>query len=384
MHVGDGGGQVEGHDRAHFLGHILQVRAVAHRQDHLLQSCPVGCQHLLLDPTDGQHPALQGDLTRHADHRTHRDVTQQADQGRGHRDPGRGTVLGDGAGRHVHVEPLLGKDGRVDPELDRVRPHVGEGDLRRLLHDVAQLAGQGQPFRTVGHAGLDEEDVAARTGHGQSGHDTRHTGPVGRFEEEAWPSQPLAHVVRIHRHRGLTLAGRQLGGHLAQQPPDLTLQGTDTRLAGVSLGTAPADVDVEPLGEDRRVDPELRGVRAHVGEGDLRRLLHDVAQLAREGETLGAVGHAGLDEEDVAAGTGHGQAGDHAGHAGAVGRLEEEVWPAEPAPHVVRCRPGPGPRARRRRVQWPPCATAAELALEGPDTRLPGVVGHDGPQRFVA
>src|SRR5919202_40372 len=44
---------------------------------------------------------------------------------------------------------------------------------------------------------------------------------------------------------------------------------------------------------------------------------------------------AGLDEQHVASGTGHGQAGGHPGHAGAVGRLVVEPGTAQGGGHVL-------------------------------------------------
>ena len=97
-----------------------------------------------LTPTDRQHLALQGDLAGHADLRAHRATGQQADQRGGHGHPGRRTVLGHGTGRHVDVEALRSKARRSRPSALGVRAHVRQGDLRRLLHDVAELAGEGQ------------------------------------------------------------------------------------------------------------------------------------------------------------------------------------------------------------------------------------------------
>ena len=75
-----------------------------------------------------------------------------------------------------------------------------------------------------------------------------------------------------------------------------------------------------------RVDGQ---VAAHVGEGDLGRLLHDVAELAGDGET-GLARHRGrFDEEHVAAGAGDGEAGGHAGHGGPHRGLLEELLAAE-------------------------------------------------------
>ena len=118
-HLADVGRQMEGHLLPHRLGDVLEVGAVADRQHHRGQPGPVGGQHLLADAADGQHPALQGDLTGHAQHRAHRHVAEQADQRGGHGDPGGRPVLGDGAGRHVDVEPLAGEDRRVDAQCRR-------------------------------------------------------------------------------------------------------------------------------------------------------------------------------------------------------------------------------------------------------------------------
>ena len=48
-------------------GHVLEVGPVALGSTTVGEPGPVGGQHLLLDATDGQHPARQGDLAGHAD-----------------------------------------------------------------------------------------------------------------------------------------------------------------------------------------------------------------------------------------------------------------------------------------------------------------------------
>ena len=52
---------------AHLLGDLVEVAAVALGQDHVGQAGRVGREHLLLEPADRQHAALQGDLAGHAD-----------------------------------------------------------------------------------------------------------------------------------------------------------------------------------------------------------------------------------------------------------------------------------------------------------------------------
>jgi hypothetical protein len=64
--------------------------------------------------------------------------------------------------------------------------------------------------------------------------------------------------------------------------------------------------DASAVVEGAVVDVELRRVGAHPREGDSRRLLHHVAELAGQDERLLAFHGRGLDEQDVAAGASHG------------------------------------------------------------------------------
>ena len=182
-HVRVGVGEVERHRLADLLGHVLEIGPVALGQDHLGETGTVRGQHLLLDSADRQHLALQRDLASHADGRLDGPVGQQRDERGGHGDAGRRPVLGNGAGRNVDVHPLV--DGcRIDAELVGVRPHVAEGDVRALLHDVAELTGERQRRLAVDgqreRRGLDEQHVATHAGDGQARGDARHVGALGR------------------------------------------------------------------------------------------------------------------------------------------------------------------------------------------------------------
>ena len=66
------------------------------------------------------------------------------------RDAGRRPVLGHRASRDVDVDVVFREPFRVDSEPLRVAAHPGQRRLRRLLHDVAQLAGDGHPA-AAGH-----------------------------------------------------------------------------------------------------------------------------------------------------------------------------------------------------------------------------------------
>ena len=76
-------------------------------------------------PTSDAHLASGGHRHQRGDHRHTR----------------RRAVLGHRARGHVHVDPAVQRLG-VDAQLLGVRAHVGQRDLRRLLHHVAQLTGQ--------------------------------------------------------------------------------------------------------------------------------------------------------------------------------------------------------------------------------------------------
>src|SRR5581483_3910939 len=66
QHLVDRHREVEAHRLAHFLRHIIEIAAVALGQDHRGQSRGVSCEHLLLDPADGEHATLKRDLSGHA------------------------------------------------------------------------------------------------------------------------------------------------------------------------------------------------------------------------------------------------------------------------------------------------------------------------------
>ena len=83
--------------------------------------------------------------------------------------PGRRPVLRDRAFGNVDVD--VGRPVEVlgDVELVRLRAHVAHRRLRRLLHDVAELAGDRQPPLAGHPRRLDEHDLAADLRPGQAG-----------------------------------------------------------------------------------------------------------------------------------------------------------------------------------------------------------------------
>src|SRR6266540_315880 len=267
--------QVEGHLVAHRLWHVVEVAAVAARQDDLLEAGPVGGQHLLLDAADRQDASLQGDLAGHADLGADRTAGEQAHQRGRHGDAGARAVLRHRARRHVQVDSAS-LDLLVDAQLVSVRADVGEGDAGRLLHDVAELAGQGQARVAAHDAGLDEQHVAAGAGDRQAGGHARDGRALGRLEEEPLPAEVAADVRGVDHQRSLDLASRQLGRDLAEQPAELALEVSDARLARVVANDRPQGVggQLHLAGPQARL---LRPTAEQVVAGDRDLLLLGVA-----------------------------------------------------------------------------------------------------------
>ena len=114
--------------------------------------------------------------------------------------------------------------------------HVGQGDLCRLLHHVAELTGQGETGLAVHGRGLDEQHVATCTGHGQTSRHARDRGPDRRLLEVALAPERIAHCIEVDDHGCGCRAGRDLRRGLAQQRPEVTLELADSRLARVLGG----------------------------------------------------------------------------------------------------------------------------------------------------
>src|SRR4029453_4519100 len=89
------------------------------------------------------------------------------------------------------------------------------------------------------------------------------------------------------------------------------------------------------------------------------------------------------EERDAAAGAGDREPGRDAGHARALGGLEEEHRPSEVLADVGRGYPNGGLCLSARDTRRHLAKHLAELTLEVPDAGLPGVVPYDLPERAV-
>ena len=152
-----------------------------------------------------------------------------------------------------------------------MRPRVRERDLGRLLHHVAELAGQREPRLALHRGRLDEEDVATGAGDRQPGGHTGHRRAVGSLEEELRTSEVWAHVVGVDDDRGLGFARGQLGRHLAQHLAQLALEIPHTSLTRV-------------VGDDRP-----QGGVGHLDLGSVEAIAVELAReevVARDGDLL--------------------------------------------------------------------------------------------------
>src|SRR4051794_12390562 len=310
QHLADLGHPDELQALAQVLGDVVGVGLVERRGDDRAHVVALRGQRLLLQPADRQHLPGQRDLAGHRDVLAHAAAGEQRGQRGGHRDAGARAVLGRRAGGHVHVDVVVGEPrvGQVGRDLVGVRLDPGQRGLGRLLHDVAQLAGEHELAVTRRRAGLDEQHVAADGRPRQAGGHARRRGAPACLVVEARAAQQLAHALGRDRRLGRLGAVRRLGhlpGDLAAQRADLALE-----LAHSGLARVVGDDAAQRLVADG--DPRLLQAvaldlaRDEVALGDLQLLvlgvaseldeLHAVAQ--RAGHAVQVVGRA--DEHDLA------------------------------------------------------------------------------------
>ena len=152
---------------------FFDVFAVLLREDNVAYAGSFGRQNLLLDTAHGQHFAPQGNLARHGQVVFHLALREGRGQRGDHSDTGRGAVFGNGTFGYVDVHGPLVEHIFVDAQQRSVRLDVLQGNDSRLLHHVAQVAGEGEFLALrFAQARLDEEYFAAYRRPGQPGYDT--------------------------------------------------------------------------------------------------------------------------------------------------------------------------------------------------------------------
>ena len=227
---------MERHSLDILLLDLLDVLAVVFAEDDLGDAGPLGCQDLLPDASHGEHLAAQGNLTGHGNACLHLALRQGRSQRRGHGDAGRRTIFGNGPLGHVDVDVPVLKDFLVDVEQLSVGLDVLQGQHGRLLHHIAQVAGQRKlSSLAVAQAGLHEEYLTA---HGRPGQASHHAGIVVALvlvAAELLHAQEVGQVVRGHLHLADFLLTRHAHSHLTHHLAQLLLQLAHTALAGIVL-----------------------------------------------------------------------------------------------------------------------------------------------------
>ena len=134
----------------------------------------------------------------------------------------------------------------VDPKNITLGLHVRQGDLCRLLHHVAELAGKSQSWFAVHDGRLDEENIPTGTGYRKTGGYTWDVGPIGRLVlPYLWFTEVILHVFFCDRDRVLGLVGGDFGSNLAGQLPEFSFEVSHPGLAGVTINDCGESVFAE-------------------------------------------------------------------------------------------------------------------------------------------
>jgi hypothetical protein len=136
--------EVVGHGCSDLLGDVLEVLLVLGREDHVHDPDPEGGEQLLLDAPHRQHLAPKGDLAGHSHvHRTGMLVKAETSV-TARVIPADGPSFGMAPSGTCTWTSLAAKISGVDTELVGFGADEGQGGVGRLLHDIAELAGEGQ------------------------------------------------------------------------------------------------------------------------------------------------------------------------------------------------------------------------------------------------
>src|SRR5436190_165462 len=226
---------VDGQRVEDVLRDVGQVLLVLARDDDRLQARAVRREDLFLEAADRQDLAAQRDLAGHRDVLADRRAAERRHQRRREGDARRRSVLGDRALGNVDVDVGGAVEVLRDVVLVGLRADVAHRRLRRLLHDVAELAGQGQ-LALAGHQRrLDGQDLAADFRPGQARGDADLVLLLGQRLAEARHAEVLGDLGRRDLHAERLALDDDLARHLAADRRDLALEVPDARFAGVAL-----------------------------------------------------------------------------------------------------------------------------------------------------
>src|SRR6185437_13577932 len=216
--------EVDGHLRLNFRRNIRKVLFVVLGQNHGTNAEPVGGQQLFLHAANGKHLAAQGDFTRHGYVAANGDARERADDRGADRDPGGWAVLGYRAFGDVHVNINVAIKILGQAEKMAARPDVTHSGLRRFLHHVAELPGEGEPALALHQRGFGGEHLPAHFGPRES-NGQPHFVLFFRPKVAVFDDAEIFADVRRRDFRGDALAiGNHLARDLAAHVGDLTVE----------------------------------------------------------------------------------------------------------------------------------------------------------------
>ena len=178
-----------------------------------------GREHLLLDAADRQHPPAQRDLAGHRDVAARAPTREQRDQRRHQRDARRRPVLRHRARRHVQMDLARRAGPRREAEraawrAPRRAPPRADSRITSPSWPVSRRRTPSPPGM---RRGLDEEDVAAVRGRGESDGDAGHArcarrSPAGAAGRRGLRRRAASTTRRSRRRRvrAAAICGRAL------------------------------------------------------------------------------------------------------------------------------------------------------------------------------
>src|SRR6266481_9821734 len=124
-------------------------------------------------------------------------------------------------------------------EAHRSRANVGHGSLRRLLHHVAQLAGQSQFAFAIHCRGLSAEDGASHLGPREARYQADFALLVGEGVAELYYAEVVADFSRLDRSGEVRALFHHLARHFAADIANFPLQVSHPGFAGVGANDLP-------------------------------------------------------------------------------------------------------------------------------------------------
>src|ERR1700682_3947659 len=132
----------------------------------------------------------------------------------------------------MDMEEVVLEKARLEAQLHGMRARVADRRARRLLHDLADLPGQGELPASLHQDCLDRHHVATIFVDGHSGDRTHLVFELGDAKLEAWWPQVRHQVAGLHRDF-FSLAFGDAPGNLPGDVRDLALQAPNPGFMGV-------------------------------------------------------------------------------------------------------------------------------------------------------